>query len=93
MPLALRGLRILLSKIVHHVSYAKDCTLPMCLRLSPVTPSGSIGLLDQTPKSGHGLDTIQSIKGTAPHIAVVVVSGAGGSATIRRCIDAGGDEL
>ena len=48
-----------------------------------------ICLLDLTLKDEHGLDAIQSIKATAPQVAVVVVSGVEESAMIRRCIDAG----
>ena len=45
--------------------------------------------LDLALKNEHGLGAIQRIKESAPHVAVVVVSGAEDSATIARCIDAG----
>jgi DNA-binding NarL/FixJ family response regulator len=52
-------------------------------------PDVALCLLDLTLKNEDGLAAIQKIKETLPSVAVVVVSGADDSATIRGCIDAG----
>jgi len=83
------GLRMLLSTIDHNVSCVEATTLSDALALIAEHADLQLCLLDLTLKNEHGLDAIQRIKATAPHIAVVVVSDADDSATIRRSIDAG----
>jgi DNA-binding NarL/FixJ family response regulator len=83
------GLRMLLSAIDHNVSCVEAATLTDALALIAEHADLQLCLLDPTLKNEHGLDAIQRIKATAPHIAVVVLSGADDSATIPRCIDAG----
>jgi len=83
------GLRMLLSTIDHNVSCVEATTLSDALALIAEHADLQLCLLDLTLKNEHGLDAIQRIKATAPHIAVVVLSGADDSATIPRCIDAG----
>ena len=83
------GLRMLLSTIDHNVSCVEATTLSDALALIAEHADLQLCLLDLTLKNEHGLDAIQRIKATAPHIAVVVISGADDSATIPRCIDAG----
>jgi DNA-binding NarL/FixJ family response regulator len=70
----------------------------MCLEAASVAdalaligqnPDLQLCLLDLSLKNEHGLGAIQRIKQSAPQVAVVVVSGADDSATIRSCIDAG----
>ena len=83
------GLRMLLSTIDHNVSCVEATTLSDALALIAEHADLQLCLLDLTLKNEHGLDAIQRIKATAPHIAVVVISGADDSATLRSCIDAG----
>jgi DNA-binding NarL/FixJ family response regulator len=83
------GLRLLLSTIGQNVNCLEAADLKEGLALISQHTDLQLCLLDLALKNEHGLDAIQKIKETAPHVAVVVVSGADDVATIRRCIDAG----
>jgi len=83
------GLRMLLSTIGQNVICLEAANVKEGLGLISQHADLQLCLLDLALKNEHGLDAIQKIKETAPHVAVVVVSGADDSATIRRCIDAG----
>jgi DNA-binding NarL/FixJ family response regulator len=83
------GLRMLLSTIGQNVICLEAADVKEGLALISQHADLQLCLLDLALKNEHGLDAIQKIKETAPHVAVVVVSGADDAATIRRCIDAG----
>jgi DNA-binding NarL/FixJ family response regulator len=83
------GLRMLLSTIGQNVICVEAADVKEGLSLISQHTDLQLCLLDLALKNEHGLDAIQKIKETAPHVAVVVVSGTDDAATIRRCIDAG----
>lgn len=83
------GLRMLLATIGHQVTCIEAASVADALALMQQNPDLQLCLLDLSLKNEHGLGAIQRIKQSAPQIAVVVVSGADDSATIRNCIDAG----
>lgn len=83
------GLRMLLSTIGQRVVCLEASEIREALTLAASHPDLQLCLLDLTLKNEHGLEAIQKIKEIAPQVAVVVVSGADDSATIRQCIDAG----
>jgi DNA-binding NarL/FixJ family response regulator len=83
------GLRMLLSTIGQNVICLEAADVKEGLALISQHADLQLCLLDLALKNEHGLDAIQKIKETAPHVAVVVVSGVDDAATIRRCIDAG----
>jgi DNA-binding NarL/FixJ family response regulator len=83
------GLRMLLATISRGVNCLECASIPEALEIIQRHPDLQICLLDLALKKEHGLDAIQRIKDSAPEIAVVVVSGAEDSATIRQCVDAG----
>jgi DNA-binding NarL/FixJ family response regulator len=83
------GLRMLLGTIGTHVSVLEAADTAQALALLRAHPDTQACLLDLALKDEAGLDAIQAIKDLAPQTAVVIVSGADDSATIRRCIDAG----
>jgi DNA-binding NarL/FixJ family response regulator len=83
------GLRMLLATIGHKVTCLEAATVADALALIGQNPDLQLCLLDLSLKNEHGLGAIQRIKQSAPQAAVVVVSGADDSATIRSCIDAG----
>jgi DNA-binding NarL/FixJ family response regulator len=83
------GLRMLLSTIGHNVSCVEAGTVADALALTSQHADLELCLLDLGFKNEHGLNAIQRIKDSAPHVAVVVVSGNEDGATIRRCIEAG----
>jgi two-component system, NarL family, nitrate/nitrite response regulator NarL len=83
------GLRMLLATIGQKVTCLEAASVADALALIGQNPDLQLCLLDLSLKNEHGLGAIQRIKQSAPQVAVVVVSGADDSATIRSCIDAG----
>lgn len=83
------GLRMLLSTIGQNVVCLEAASVGEALVLIARHADLQLCLLDLTLKNEDGFQAIQTIKETAPQVAVVVVSGADDSATIRSCIDAG----
>jgi DNA-binding NarL/FixJ family response regulator len=83
------GLRMLLGTIGHNVTCLEAATLTEAQAIIAQRSDIELCLLDLTLKNEKGFGAIQHIAATSPHIAVVVVSGAEDSATIRSCIDAG----
>jgi DNA-binding NarL/FixJ family response regulator len=83
------GLRMLLGTIGTHVTVLEAADTAQALALLRAHPDIQACLLDLALKAEAGIDAIQLIKDLAPQTAVVVVSAADDSATIRRCIDAG----
>lgn len=83
------GLRMLLATIGHNVSCLEAATAAEALATIAQDTDIELCLLDLSLKNEHGFGVIAHIKNTAPHVAVVVVSGSEDSATIRSCIDAG----
>ena len=83
------GLRMLLATIGHNVSCVEAATVAEALAMIALQTDIELCLLDLSLKNEQGFGAIERIKSTAPHIAVVVVSGSEDSATIRSCIDAG----
>lgn len=83
------GLRMLLSTIGQNVNCIEAPSVVDALELIAQHPDLELCLLDLALKKEHGLEAIQKIKEIAPKVAVVVVSAAEDSATIRHCIDAG----
>jgi DNA-binding NarL/FixJ family response regulator len=83
------GLRMLLGTIGQNVECLEAANVSDALALISQHTDIQLCLLDLALKNEHGLDAVQKIKETAPQVAVVVVSGADDSATIRSCIDAG----
>jgi len=83
------GLRMLLATIGHNVSCVEAATVAEALAVIALHTDIELCLLDLSLKNEQGFGAIERIKSTAPHIAVVVVSGSEDSATIRSCIDAG----
>jgi DNA-binding NarL/FixJ family response regulator len=83
------GLRMLLGTIGQNVECLEAANVSDALALISRHADIQLCLLDLALKNEHGLDAVQKIKETAPQVAVVVVSGADDSATIRSCIDAG----
>lgn len=83
------GLRMLLATIGQNVTCLEAESVGQALSLISLHPDLQLCLLDLALKNDNGLAAIQKIKDSAPQVAVVVVSGADDSATIRDCIDAG----
>jgi len=83
------GLRMLLGSIGNDVSCVEAATATEALAAIARHTDIELCLLDLNLKNERGFAAITQIKDTAPHVAVVVVSGAEDSATIRSCIDAG----
>jgi DNA-binding NarL/FixJ family response regulator len=83
------GLRMLLATIGHNVTCLEAATLIEAQSTIAQHADIELCLLDLTLKNEQGYGAIQHIAATSSHIAVVVVSGAEDSATIRSCIDAG----
>ncbi len=80
---------MLLATIGHSVSCLEAATVAEALATIAQHTDIELCLLDLSLKNEHGFGAIAQIKNTAPHVAVVVVSGSEDSATIRSCIDAG----
>lgn len=83
------GLRMLLATIGQNVNCLEAANVADALALIAGQADLQLCLLDLNLKNEDGFAAIKKIKDTAPHVAVVVVSGADDSATIRSCIDAG----
>jgi DNA-binding NarL/FixJ family response regulator len=83
------GLRMLLPAISIDVACLEAASLTEGLALIDRHPDLQLCLLDLSLKNENGESAIQQIKRDAPHVAIVVVSGADDPATIRSCIDAG----
>jgi DNA-binding NarL/FixJ family response regulator len=83
------GLRMLLATIGHKVTCLEAASVADALALIGQNPDLQLCLLDLSLRNENGLGAIQRIKQSVPQVAVVVVSGADDSATIRSCIDAG----
>ena len=80
---------MLLATIGQNVNCLEAASVGDALALVSKHPDISLCLLDLALKNEDGLTGIQRIKEASPTTAVVVVSGADDSATIRSCIDAG----
>jgi DNA-binding NarL/FixJ family response regulator len=83
------GLRMLLAAIGRNICCLEAADVNEALALIAQHPDLTLCLLDLSLKNENGFDAIHKIKMSAPTVAVVVVSGADDSATIRNCIDAG----
>lgn len=83
------GLRMLLAAIGRNICCLEAADINEALSLIAQHPDLTLCLLDLSLKNENGFDAIHKIKTSAPTVAVVVVSGADDSATIRNCIDAG----
>jgi DNA-binding NarL/FixJ family response regulator len=83
------GLRMLLAAIGRNICCIEAADVNEALALIAEHPDLALCLLDLSLKNESGFDAIHKIKTSAPTVAVVVVSGADDSATIRNCIDAG----
>jgi len=83
------GLRMLLATIGRNVICLEADDIDAALTAVSASTDLQLCLLDLTLKSDNGLTAIKRIKDTAPHVAVVVVSGSDDIGTIRGCIDAG----
>lgn len=83
------GLRMLLGTIGHAVVSFEAATIAEALATIAGHPDIELCLLDLSLKNEQGLAAIERLKDAAPGIAVVVVSGAEESATIRACVEAG----
>jgi DNA-binding NarL/FixJ family response regulator len=83
------GLRMLLAAIGRNICCFEAADVDEALALIAQHPDLTLCLLDLSLKNENGFDAIHKIKTSAPTVAVVVVSGADDSATIRNCIDAG----
>jgi DNA-binding NarL/FixJ family response regulator len=83
------GLRMLLATIGQDVKCIEASNGAEAIARLGEHPDVALCLLDLTLKNEDGLAAIQKIKEALPSVAVVVVSGADDSATIRGCIDAG----
>jgi DNA-binding NarL/FixJ family response regulator len=83
------GLRMLLATIGRQVTCLETDSVAAALALIAAHPDTELCLLDLMLKNESGFGAIQIIKDAAPQVAVVVVSGAEDSSSIRNCIDAG----
>ncbi len=83
------GLRMLLATIGQDTTCLEAPTIAEALTLITQHADIELCLLDLVLKQERGFDAIGRIKALSSSIAIVVVSGAEDSATIRSCIDAG----
>ena len=83
------GLRMLLATIGQDAVCLEAPTIAEALTLIAQHADIELCLLDLVLKHERGFDAIGQIKALSSSIAIVVVSGAEDSATIRSCIDAG----
>jgi len=83
------GLRMLLTTICHDATTLEAATIAAGISLAQAHPDLELCLLDLSLKNESGLAAIASLKDAAPQAAVVVVSSADDSATIRACLDNG----
>lgn len=83
------GMRMLLATIGTKLECIESATVADALSLVARHADIEICLLDLMLKDEQAFRAIQTLKESAPRVAVVVVSGNEDSATIRSCIDAG----
>lgn len=83
------GLRMLLTTIGPETTTFEASTIAEALAIAEANPDLQLCLLDLSLKIENGLGAIQRLKEIVPQMAVVVVSGADDSRTIRTCLDAG----
>lgn len=83
------GLRMLLATINPATHTFEASTVAEALLLTAQHSDFQLCLLDLSLKNENGLSGVQRIKDAAPAMAIVVVSGAEDSDTIRACLDAG----
>ena len=83
------GLRMLLTTICHNATTLEAATIAEGIALTQAHPDLELCLLDLSLKNESGLAAITALKEAAPQAAVVVVSSADDSATIRACLDSG----
>lgn len=83
------GLRMLLGALGRDASVLEASTAAQALAIIDAQSELQLCLLDLSLRSDDGLDLLAKIKARAPDVAVVVVSAADDSLTIRACIDAG----
>jgi DNA-binding NarL/FixJ family response regulator len=80
---------MLLTTICHDATTLEAATIAEGIALTQAHPDLELCLLDLSLKNESGLAAITSLKEAAPQAAVVVVSSADDSATIRACLDSG----
>jgi two-component system, NarL family, nitrate/nitrite response regulator NarL len=80
---------MLLTTICHDATTLEAATVAEGIALAHEHPDLELCLLDLSLKNESGLAAITSLKEAAPQAAVVVVSSADDSATIRACLDSG----
>jgi DNA-binding NarL/FixJ family response regulator len=80
---------MLLTPICHDATTLEAATIAAGIALAQQHPDLELCLLDLSLKNESGFVAITSLKETAPQAAVVVVSSADDSATIRACLDSG----
>jgi two-component system nitrate/nitrite response regulator NarL len=80
---------MLLTTICHDATTMEAATVAEGIALAHQHPDLELCLLDLSLKNESGLAAITSLKDAAPQAAVVVVSSADDSATIRACLDSG----
>jgi DNA-binding NarL/FixJ family response regulator len=83
------GMRMLLGGIYQGATIWEAGAIAEAVALAKEHPEIDVCLLDLAFRDESGLAGLQLIKGTAPKAALIVVSAAEDSATIRACIDRG----
>lgn len=83
------GLRMLLGAMGKAVACLEADSIAVALKHITANPDTELCLLDLMLRSEDGFSAIRTVKEAAPQVAVVIVSGAEDSATIRSCIEAG----
>ena len=80
---------MLLTTICHDATTLEAATIADGVALAEQHPDLELCLLDLSLKNENGMTAITSLKEAAPQAAVVVVSSADDSGTIRACLDSG----
>jgi DNA-binding NarL/FixJ family response regulator len=83
------GLRMLLTTICPDATTFDAASVSDAIAIAKANPELELCLLDLSFKNESGLSGLTNIKEAAPQAAVVVVSSADDSATIRACLDGG----
>jgi DNA-binding NarL/FixJ family response regulator len=83
------GLRMLLTTICPDATTFDAGSVSDAIAIAKANPELELCLLDLSFKNESGLSGLSNIKEAAPQAAVVVVSSADDSATIRACLDGG----
>jgi two-component system nitrate/nitrite response regulator NarL len=83
------GLRMLLTTICPDATTFDAGSVSDAIAIAKANPELELCLLDLSFKNESGLSGLTNIKEAAPQAAVVVVSSADDSATIRACLDGG----